>query len=135
MYIDYGWGIQLWYTEKYGNFISRVFFLGGGGWGGKRGRNLHDFSIKSIYGTTTLMRFKDIWKIRLVYDIQVHKFCESENSLYCYFKLVKWQCHLFTETHTSFLMFSLELCNFATLERKCILNGLLVFNLFCLKLP
>ena len=36
------------------------FFGGGGGWGGKGGRNLHDFSIKSIYGTTTLMRFKDI---------------------------------------------------------------------------
>ena len=34
-----------------------VFFWGGGGGGG---RNLHDFSIKSTYGTTTLMRFKDI---------------------------------------------------------------------------
>ena len=43
------------------------------------GGNLHDFSIKDIYRTTTLMCFKYIWKIHLVYKIQIHKFCESAN--------------------------------------------------------
>ena len=40
--------------------LAEFFFFWGGGGGGERGRNLHDISIKSIYGTTTLMHFKDI---------------------------------------------------------------------------
>ena len=65
-------------------------------WGG----NLSDFSIKNTYRTTTLMYFKYIWKIHLVYNIQIHKFCESANSQYCYFKLVQWKCHIFIEFNT-----------------------------------
>ena len=57
---------------------------------GNWGENLQDFSIKSIYIITTLMYFQDIWKIHLVYNLRIHKFCESANSLYCYFKLVQW---------------------------------------------
>ena len=38
--------------------------------------------------------------MHLVYNIQIHKFCEFANSQYCYFKLVQWQCHIFIETHT-----------------------------------
>ena len=41
-----------------------VILLAEGIWG----RNLHDFSIKNIYRTTTLMCFKYIWKIHLVYN-------------------------------------------------------------------
>ena len=47
-------------TQKSMVILLAEFFLGGLGGGGKWGRNLHFFSIKSIYGTNTLMRFKDI---------------------------------------------------------------------------
>ena len=125
MYIDYGGGLH------YDTWASIVILLA------ERilGENLHDFSIKSIYKTTTLICFKDIWKINLLYNIQIHKFYESSNSLYYYFKLVQWQCHIFIEASTSFWMLSLEFCNFTTLERKYFFNGLLVFNLLCFKLP
>ena len=66
---------------------------------GISGRNLHDFSIKNIYRITTLMYF-NIWKIHLVYNMEIHKFCNSANSQYRYFKLVQWQCHTFIETQT-----------------------------------
>ena len=48
MYIDYGWGIQLWYTEKYGNFISRVFFGGGGGVEGGRGVGIYMILVSKV---------------------------------------------------------------------------------------
>ena len=92
MYIGYGWWIQLWYTEKNYNLIGR----------GNLGKDLHHSTIRSIYRITTLMCFQDIWKIHLVCNIQIHRFSESADSLYCYFKLVQWQCHIFIETHTSF---------------------------------